>query len=333
MARQNVTTSPCSPVGANGANLSVVIVNWNTRELLLQCLRSIAMQDLSVAQRETIVVDNGSTDGSVAAVRTEFPDVMIVENREPLGFSVAANQGLRQSRGARILLTQPDVTFTDPQAIQMLMDGLERWTSAGVVTPRFVYPDGSFQRMYNDFPTLSAMCLATSPAARFDVVRRLRPVARYRLEGMDFERVAEIPQPGMSCALIARGALERVGLLDEQFTIYFSDVDWCLRARDCGVKMVYLPDVLAVHLRGASTRMMGDNQWQHSVGSLVRYFRKHKGIVQTRILQIALAVSLFVEKAILFVGERRRGRRVGPRYRAAEILAAVLGRLPSPGGP
>ena len=309
-------------------DISVVIVNWNTRDLLLSCLRAITSQDLLAFTSEMIVVDNGSTDGSAQAVRETYSGITLIENMYPMGFTKAANQGFMRSQGRYILLVSPDATPRERGAVVTMARTLDRDPQVAMVVPRYVYPDGSFQRMYNGFPTLTSMCLVTSPLLRLRIVRRLPPVKKYFLDDRDFERPGEVPQPGVAFVLIKRKVLETVGMLDEQFPVYFSDVDWCLRLAALGSKILYLPGVLVVHLRGAATGKMGEHQWIHSTASLVRYFRKHKNGVQTRVLQAALVGNLLAEKMLLGFGTMRRGHRIGPRYRLIDIWRAVRGELP-----
>jgi GT2 family glycosyltransferase len=313
-------------------DVSVVIVNWNTRGLLLECLAAIRAQDWKDLTHEVIVVDNASIDGSAAAVTALHPEAHLIENRRPLGFTRGVNQGVAASRGRTILLASPDATPRTPEAVRTLLGALEAGPGIAMVAPRYLYPDGTFQRMYNGFPTVAAVCLATSPLRRFGFVRRTRALREYFLDGMDFDRPGMVPQPAAAFVLMTRAALEVVGPWDEGFPVYFSDVDWCRRAWSCGFTIRYVPDVTVAHIVGAATTKMGEQQWMHSVASCVRYFRKHGRPLDVRILQVAIAASLVAEKVLLAIGTLRRRRRSGPRYRLRDISRSLGGQISGFGG-
>ncbi len=151
MSRDTLAPAPCR------IDICVVLVNWNTRDLLLQCLASVRMQELAPLTTEIIVIDNASTDTSVQSVRERFSDVTLLENPYPMGFTKAANRGFALSRGRYVLLTQPDVTMPESRSVATMAECLDHEPDVAVVTPRYVYPDGSFQRMYNDFPGPACM--------------------------------------------------------------------------------------------------------------------------------------------------------------------------------
>src|SRR5262245_34230460 len=141
--------------------LSIVIVNWNTCELLRNCLRSLKA-DVESGLCEVIVVDNGSVDGSAAMVAEEFPSVRLVANPDNRGFTAATNQGYAVARGAYVLMLNSDTELIDPTALRRSIDFMEANPDVGVLGCRIVYPDGSHQNSYFRFPSLRAVLLQAS---------------------------------------------------------------------------------------------------------------------------------------------------------------------------
>ena len=206
--------------------LSIVIVNWNTRDLLRACLRSLEAHALPDGQ-EVIVVDNASRDESAAMVRDGFPGVVLFANGENTGYAAANNQGIRVATGDNVMLLNPDTEF-GPGTLETLLAVLAEHPEAAAVAPRLVEPDGRPQHSVRGFPAPGPLLAeAAGLAALFP---RSRALGGYRMRHWDLGDERDVDQPMTSCLLIRREALEQVGLLDEEFPIFFNDVDWCYRA-------------------------------------------------------------------------------------------------------
>lgn len=279
-------------------DLSVVIVSWNTRDLLAQCLASVYAHPPD-GTLDVLVVDNASTDGSVELVRARFPRVRLIENRENVGFARACNQGMRQAVGQAVLILNSD-TIVQAGALQALLACLERHPSAGACGPMLLNPDGSFQASFADFPTLRAELIH-----QFGLARRLlsRSYPSYDLEASRVPRVVE--WVGGACMLVRRACLEQVGLLDESFVMYGEEVDWCYRMRARGWAVWYTPSARVVHLGGQSAARVPT--WRHLQiqRGRVRFFRKHYGASAAGALVALIRITSLLKAACFLTGAAR----------------------------
>jgi GT2 family glycosyltransferase len=242
-------------------DLSVIIVNWNTRAELRACLKS-----LRVSGAELIVVDNASADESAQMVRETFPEVVLIANSENRGYAAANNQGIARSRGEFLMLLNPD-TELPPEAPGQLVDFLRAHPKAGAVAPRLVHPDGRVQESVRGWPT---------PGALFTEATGVRlPGDPYRVAVAELTEPVRVPQPMTSCLVVRRSALEQVGNLDERFPIFFNDVDFCFRLWEAGWEVWYLPAVRVLHHGGASTRQVRPKMIRESHRSLCDFYAKH----------------------------------------------------------
>ena len=284
-------------------DVSIVIVNWNVRDLLRRCLHSITQYP--AFSLEVIVVDNASTDGSVDMVRAEFPAVRLVVNSENRGFPGAINQGISLARGRYVLLLNPDTELVG-NALGTMVAFADEHSDVGVVGPQLLNSDGSVQSSRRRFPTL---------ATAFFESTWLQPYAPRRL--LEWYYVNDQPDDRvqgvdwlMGAALMARrGAIERVGSMDERFFMYSEELDWCRRFREAGWRVVYLPTAQVLHHEGKSSEQVLPARHIHFQTSKVRYFRKYHGYVAAEALRLFLLGSyvwqLGLEGAKWLVGHRR----------------------------
>jgi N-acetylglucosaminyl-diphospho-decaprenol L-rhamnosyltransferase len=252
------------------ADLSVIIVTWNTRELLAKCLEALpgAVGELAV---ETWVVDNGSSDGTVAMVRGRFPGVRVIANRENRGWAGGNNQALKQSAGRCLLLLNAD-TEPRPGSLAALVRFLDEHPDVGACGPMLLLGDGQVQGNGRRFPTFWKEFLDVTG------LRHLALDAYSRRFGWgrdDFEALAEVDEVSGSCLLARREAVEQVGLLDEQFFMYYDEVDWCCRMKAAGWRVFYVPEAKVVHHVAASVKQVGFEAYRRLFESQQRYFRKH----------------------------------------------------------
>lgn len=269
--------------------VSVIIVNWNVKDLLEKCLKSIDGYGY-----EIIVVDNASADGSAQMIRQKFPQVKLIENKENRGFSAANNQGIRQATGKYILLLNPD-TEVKLGAIEVLVKFLEDHPQAGAVAPKLMNSDGTLQRSVLSFPTLSAMLM------RAIFVESLWPgnpaTRKYLMRDLDYSSVSAIDQPMGAAILISKSVLDQVGLFDEQSFMFFDEVDLCKRIKDAGSKIFFTPQAEIVHHLSKSVQKWGvfnlSRNWTRSRNL---YFLKHQGPLALAALYLIdlLRISLFL---------------------------------------
>ncbi|HOJ20777.1 MAG TPA: glycosyltransferase family 2 protein [Armatimonadota bacterium] len=254
-------------------NLSIVIVNWNTRSLLRACLRSLeAAGDLAGIEHEILVIDNASADGSAEMTRQEFPRVTLIANESNLGYAAATNQGFAAARGESILLLNPD-TEVPPGALRVLMETLAAHPDAAAVAPRLVDPDGTVQRSVRGFPAPWALLAELSGLAR--LFPRCRCLGAYRMRYWNHDDERRVDQPMASCLLIRREALEAVGPMDEEFPIFGNDADWCYRAWAAGWSIYFTPRAEIVHHGGASTSQVRRAMFRETERGLTHFYRKH----------------------------------------------------------
>ena len=252
--------------------LSVVIVNTQTRDLVLTCLRHL-MPELGDLDHEVFVVDNASTDGSVEAIRREFPAAKVIANRENRGFARANNQALRLAGGDQILLLNPD-TEIQPGALAILRRALGTLPDAVVVGPRVLRPDGRLDlACRRSFPSPGVALARLTGLSR--LFPRARWVARYNLTYTDPNRPAEI-DCGTGAALLFDGkAFQAVGYFDEDFFMYGDDLDVCFRLKAKGGRVYYVPDAVVIHLKGGTTRQRPRPMLREFHRSMWLFYRKH----------------------------------------------------------
>ena len=298
----------------NGIDLSISVVNWNTRGLLEQCLDSI-YANIHGLQFEVFVVDNASIDGSAEMVRERFPQVRLIENEVNVGFAKANNQAIRESRGRYILLLNSD-TVVLPRAIGKMVEFMDEHSQTGAVGPMLLNPDGSFQSSYNDFPTLFSELITLVGLSRF-VYSPYHP----SYSPQQSKEVGEVDWVGGGCLLVRREAIDHVGLLDEDYFMYVEETDWCYRMNKLGWKVYYLPDVQIVHWGGQSANQQSERMFAQLFKSKFIFFRKHHGPISARTLRVAAPVTSFLKIglwaiAYLIGGNDKRRMKAKQRVRS-----------------
>jgi len=248
--------------------VSVVLVSWNTRDLLAEAIASVAPTVASMPA-EIIVVDNASADGSAAMVADRFPAVRLIRNAENVGFGRANNQGFAVATGAFVLLLNSDAALL-PGTLEALVADLDAHPEAGAVGARLVFPDGRFQASFNDFPSLvrDGLALAGVAKAVYGACYPSHRESRSRL-------ARDVDWIGGACMMLRRTALEATGGFDADYYIYSEEMDLCRRVWEAGWTVRYCPDAVAVHHGGQSTRQRPAEQPRLLWESRLLYYRKH----------------------------------------------------------
>lgn len=255
--------------------LSIIIVNWNTRNLLAACLESIHRHPPTPAY-DVWVVDNGSTDNSVAMVKADYAWVNVIVNTSNVGFARANNQAILASTGDFVLMLNSD-TEVQQDSVTFLLNLAAAHPSIGVVGPMLHNNDRSLQPSWAKFPTLLSELMGTH-------VRERRSV-QYEVNGM---RASEVDWVGGACMLIRRKVFDMVGLLDESMFMYSEETDLCLRSRKAGWQVIYLEDSHVIHLGGGSSGGVNTKQMMLLYQSKIRFFLKHRGARQAEMLRVGL---------------------------------------------
>jgi len=232
-------------------DVSIVIVNWNTREWLTRCLRSIfaSIKDLSC---EVLVVDNDSKDGSTEMIQRSFPAVRLLANTKNTGFINGCNQGIQASQGRYVLLLNSDTEIL-PAAIHDLVAFMDRYPEAGAAGPMLLNPDGSRQASGGDYNTPLTLFLSSSGLLMTILSKQSRLGSWIRAQ-MDFSSVKPVGWLSNACLIVRREVIEQVGLQDNHYVLYCSDSDWGYRIVHASWKIYYVPYVQVIHYGGCSIR-------------------------------------------------------------------------------
>ncbi|MDX1934292.1 MAG: glycosyltransferase family 2 protein [Capsulimonadales bacterium] len=254
-----------------GATLAVIVVSWNTRPLLENCLRSLFAGNVD-GGTEVFVVDNASGDGSAAMVRTFFPDVRLLQTGENLGFARANNRALRQADARYCLLLNPD-TIVPAGTLRQLVEVAEASPRVAACGPLLLNEDGSPQFCWARFPGAAFEWsgrhdLSQSP---YPLVDFADPERRSRMKPFVADWV------GGACLLVRSSALRQVGLLDEGYFMYTEETDWCYRFRAAGYETLCVPSVTVTHLGGGSSRLVPERTRDRMYRSRLRFYRKWYG--------------------------------------------------------
>jgi GT2 family glycosyltransferase len=272
-------------------DVSVIIVSYNTRQLLLSCLKSVA-DSRGGGDIETIVVDNASNDGSRDAVRKEFPHVRLIESKTNLGFSGATNMGMDAASGRLFLLLNSDAEVR-PDGVKLLRDFMDANPEIGAAGPRLVYDDGRTQPSIDSVPNLLTEFLHLFRLTKLipgERARRAVAPAMSKFSGKTVGTYFRTYEGGLepyevdcvsgACMIVRADAVEKVGGLDTSFFMYMEDMDWCVRFKEAGYKVFYVPEVEVVHHVGGSgaiDKETSENTIVARYDSRLRFFAKHRG--------------------------------------------------------
>jgi N-acetylglucosaminyl-diphospho-decaprenol L-rhamnosyltransferase len=274
--------------------VSVIVVTFNALPWVERALES-------VRGNETIVVDHGSTDGTLQLVRDRFPDARLIE-QENRGLGSGSNAGMRAATGDWFLLLNSDAWATD-RALERLVEFGVSHPNAAVVGPRLRFPDGRLQRSVRGFPTLWR--LATEYLFLRKLAPRTRALNAFYGGGFDYERPLDAEFLMGSVLLVRREAADTVGHFDEDFFMFSEETDWCYRFRQAGWKVLFTPDAEFVHVGGASTRQNWSPMFREQVRGHLRFLAKHRGAREAEWARRLLAASLWL-RGWLFGGDRGR---------------------------
>jgi len=244
--------------------VSIVVVTYDALPWIENCLTSVEAYD-------TVVVDNASSDDTVAFVRERFPAVRLLEE-ENRGLSAGWNTGIRATAGAYVLILNADAWATG-DAVDRLAEFADAHPRAAVVGPRLRYPDGRLQPSVRGFPT--PWRLATEYLFLRKLAPRTRALNAFYAAGFDHARAVEADAVMGACMLVRRAAIDEVGLLDEDFFLFSEETDWCYRFAQAGWQVLFTPDAEFVHVGGATH---GGRMFKENVRGNLRFLTKHRGL-------------------------------------------------------
>lgn len=312
-----------------GIDVSLIIVNWNTRQLLLDCIASIYEQT-QTTRFEIIVVDNGSTDQSVEALHAAYPHVTVIENGENLGFAKANNIGITASTGTYVCLVNSDIKILD-RCLDRMFAYMEQQQAIAVLGPKTVNENMAFRLNCREFPRLwTSFC----EACALDKILPHGPFVKTRLlTDISLEKPSTVDVLSGCLMMVRRTAMEQVGLLDERFYIYGEDRDWCKRFHSSNWDVVFYPAATAIHYGGGSSSAAPLKFKIELLKSDFLYWQKYHG----RLAQILFRLIRFAHYGIRMAGNFLKGlfsKTSDPQaalqaqnYRAC-LAWVVFGRLP-----
>ena len=294
------------------ADVSAVVVTYNALPWVERALES-------VQGHETIVVDHGSTDGTLELVRERFPDARLIQ-QENKGLGGGSNAGMRIASGDYFLLLNSDAWALD-NGVERLADFAVKHPEAAVVGPRLLNPDGSLQRSVRGDPTLWR--LATEYFFLRKVAPRTRALNAFYGAAFAHDEVREAEFVMGSVMLVRREAADTVGLFDEDFFMFSEETDWLYRFRQAGWKVFFTPEAEFVHVGGATTRQNWGPMFREQIRGHVRFLAKHRGPKEAERARRLLLASLRL-RGVIFPGSRGQTYKEAARWLAASPLPQLL---------
>ncbi|GAA0727047.1 glycosyltransferase family 2 protein [Clostridium malenominatum] len=277
-------------------DLSIIIVNYNTKELLKQTVESVINTVGQAVTYEIIVSDNGSKDGSCEMIKESFPGIKLIENNANLGFSKANNIAIKESKGRYILILNSD-TVVKENCLQKSVAYMDNHPEAGVLGCRVVLPDGSLDKACKrGFPT---------PKASLHYILKLdklfpgnKNFGRYHMGHLSEFETGEVDAVVGAFMMVRREAIDKVGLLDESFFMYGEDIDWCHRIKEGGYRIIYYPKALTIHYKGASSKKKRVKTIYEFHRAMYLFYNKHYrkkyNIFITLLVYIGIALKLIL---------------------------------------
>ena len=269
-----------------GTDLSFILVNWNTKELILAALRSIADTVHDYAY-EIFLVDNGSKDGSPASIREHFPHVKLILNEENRGFARAVNQALSRAGGRYVVLLNSDARF-QKKTVQTFMAFMKDNPDVGIAGGQLINEDGTLQNSIAPFPSLATELLNKR------LLRTLFPRC-YPGKEREYPFPIDVDSLVGACLVVRREAIDDVGNLDEGYFFFMEETDWCLRMKERGWRVSFVPHARVLHLQGASAAMAKAEAKIEFYRSRYRLFTKWQGRWKTTLLKLGLILRLIGE--------------------------------------
>ncbi|MBI4655554.1 MAG: glycosyltransferase family 2 protein [Elusimicrobia bacterium] len=265
--------------------VSIIIVNWNTRDYLKQCLQAIR-DNVKDTIYEVIVVDNNSQDGSVDMVRNDFPEVKLIKNTTNLGFAKANNQAIILSKGEYVLILNPD-TIVFSKVIEDMVKFMDKHPKAGACGPKLLDGNGKVVFPGVFFPTLK------EGFGRDTILRKIFPAlfSDDREKRFDCDKIQKVERLYGCCMLVRRKTIEQVGLMDERMFLSFEEPEWCLRMQK-NWEIYYFPQVQIIHYGAQSKLQINQLEaYLHARRSEYVFYRKRYGIIPVLFLRFLVAVS------------------------------------------
>lgn len=257
-------------------DVSIVIVNYNVKELILKCLQSIEKYTSKNVKLEIIVVDNSSSDDSVSAIKKTFPEVIVVENNVNIGFPIANNQAFKIATGKYIFMLNPDTELLD-DAISQLINFMEENESVALAAPRLLNTDGSLQHSFWRFPKIRYVI-----ADNFYLKKLIK--SKY-YKDKNINETLEVESVSGAAMFFRKSLFDSIGFLDETL-FWIEDIDFCYRIVKSNMKIFYIPSIKIVHHIGQSAKKNYNISISNQIYNKIKFFNKHHSKTETMILKL-----------------------------------------------
>ncbi len=259
--------------------LSIIIVNYKTAPLTAALVESLLKDDLPKAT-EIIVVDNGSEDESVSFLRSDFPEITVIDNKVNLGLAAGVNTGIAAARGQYYLILNPDMIAL-PGSVTTLVQYMDEHAEVGMAGGKLLSPNGKLQYSSYRFYTPMTIVYRRTPLGKTKAGKAV--IAQFLMKDFNHSEVREVDWLMGACLIVRREVVKKIGGMDERFFLYFEDVDWCRRVWEAGSKVVYVPTASFSHFHqrssdgGSLVRILTHRPTREHIKSAVKYFWKYRG--------------------------------------------------------
>jgi len=288
--------------------LSIIIVNWNVKKLLEKCLNSI-FKNVDGLDYEVWVVDNNSADGSREYLKSLIghnENLKVILNEQNIGFAKANNQALKEAQGEFVLLLNPDTEIIG-DALQKTVQFMQYNQDCGVLGSKLIGRDDKIQKSVRSFPTIPSQVMIFLKFHR--LFYKVKILKDYFQTDFNYEKVSEVDQVMGAFLMTKKEVLEKVGLLDEKFWLWFEEVDFCKRVKEEGYKIIYYPNAAIFHHGAQSFRQMLSCPKQRTYNrSTIYYFKKHSRFISYWPLLILNPISLLLACLVQFFSFRHESR-------------------------
>jgi len=272
-------------------DLSIIIVSWNVCGLLEKCLISIYEHTRGISF-EIFVIDNGSADKTVKIIKKHFLKVKLIANQKNLGFAAANNQGIKKAKGDYILLLNPDTELKE-DSFRKMIDLIKSKPKCGILGCHLENPDGSHQASVRRFPKFLDQGLILLKLHH--LFPKLNCFKRYLYSDFDYSKESLVDQIMGACFMIKREVIQKIGMLDENFFVWFEEVDYCLRAKQVGWDIVYTPATSIIHHFGQSFKQIMTLEKQRMWSRSLRYyFLKHYSFLSFLVISALTKLSFCI---------------------------------------
>lgn len=269
--------------------LSIIIVTWNSQKFIGDCLESIFLQ--TGVSFGIFVVDNNSSDETCDTVKRGFPQVNLICNQQNLGYAKANNQALKLAKGEFTLFLNPDTKLCS-DVLRKMLDFMRQNSDVAALGPKLLNPDSTIQPSCREFPKYSTLIW------EFIGLSRLFPKSRifgaWKMGYFNHQEIREVDQPMGSALLVRREVLDGLGFLDENFPVFFNDVDLCYRIKKANKKIIFYPEAEIFHYKGKSVEMVKPEMIILSHLAFYRFFKKYKKGVLRQLLNLFFGLLLCI---------------------------------------